>query len=79
MAFLIARHAVGALEHGFLDAAVRRDLDRVPDGEAVSRDVVMGLVDAPVDRQLHRLRLSGGAQAGCLGVDGRHRCQLKLD
>src|SRR5216683_1065625 len=52
IAFLITWHAVGALEHGFLDAAVRRDLDRVPDGQAVGRDVVMRLVDAPVDGQL---------------------------
>jgi uroporphyrinogen decarboxylase len=38
----------------------------------------MPLVHAPVDGQLHRLRLGGGPQPGGVGLDG-HRVQLKLE
>ena len=78
-AFLVGRHAVHALEDRLLDAAVRRDLDRVPDRQAIRGDDMVGLVDATVHRQSHRLRLGRGAQSRRDGCDVIHRVQLKLD
>src|SRR5205823_1427690 len=68
-AFLVRGHAVGALEDRLLDAAVWRDLDRVPDREAVRGHGVVRLVDLAVDRKAKRFRLRGGAQAGGLALD----------
>src|ERR1700687_398066 len=55
LALFVGGHGVHSLEDDFLDAAVRRDLDGVPDRQAVRGDLVMRFIDAPVHRQPHRL------------------------
>src|SRR5438067_6930662 len=78
-AFVVRRDAVLTLEHRLLDAAVGRDLDGVPDGEAVGSDGVMRLVDSAIDREPHRLRLRGGAQPGSFARDVHEQLQFKLE
>src|SRR5579864_7344831 len=78
-ALFIGRHAVAALEDRLLDSAVRRDLDRVPDREAVVGNEVVALVDAAVDRQPHGPGLGRGAQPLRFGFDVGQQAQLKLE
>src|SRR6185312_11213520 len=59
LALIVGWHAVHTLEDRLLDAAVGRHLDREPHRKAIVGDRVVGLVDLPVDRQLHRLCLCG--------------------
>src|SRR5690349_16307164 len=77
-AFLVGGHAVGPLEDRFLDAAVRRELDRVPDRQAVGRHRVMRLVDFAVDGQAEGPRVGRGAQPCSLGLHAHRQVQLKL-
>jgi uroporphyrinogen decarboxylase len=78
-ALLVGGHAVRALEDGFLDAAVRRDLDGVPDGEAVWGDGVVSLVHPPVHWEPHGLSFGRGPQPGSGRPDVVHRFEFKLD
>ena len=78
-AFVVAGHSIRALEDRFLDAAVRRDLDRVPDRKAVGRDGMVRLIDAPIDGQSHRLRLGRRPQSRCDRPHLLHQVQLKLE
>src|SRR5438477_320160 len=78
-ALLIRWHPVRALEHCLLDAAVGRDLDRVPDRQPVGRHRVMRLVDLSIDRQPERPGLGSGAQPRRLALHVHLEAQLKLE
>src|SRR5437764_12437594 len=75
-AFLIRWHAVASLEDRLLDAAVRRDLDRVPDRKAVGGHRVMRLVDLPIDWKSQGPGFGGGAEPSRFLCDAGHEVQL---
>src|SRR5689334_15059907 len=76
---VVGRHAVAPLEDRFLDAVVRRDLDRVPDRQAVRRHDMVRLVHLAIDGKAHRLRLGRGAQPRRLARDVGHQVHSKLE
>src|SRR5438874_2635163 len=78
-AFLIGGHAVAALEDRLLDPAVRRDLDRVPDRQAVWCHRVMRFVDLAIDRQPQRFGFGRRAQPRRLAINIGQEVQLKLE
>src|SRR5438067_4050648 len=78
-AFLIGGHAVAALEDRLLDPAVRRDLDRVPDRQAVWCHRVMRFVDLAIDRQPQRFGFGRRAQPRRLALNIGQEVQLKLE